>query len=571
MSSSGVRIRLIALLLLAFAFRLFYGPSLPFWTDDERQVYLIGLRAFARGEWPWYGADVIWTNSQIPGALLGWLIRGPFELLPVPEAPVILLNVLSFGALALLAWYLARRLPLVPPWLLWAWLLLLPWTLGYSTNVVNTSYILPGAAAFFVGFFEGSPQLSRRVVPTGLAWALMGAGLGWVSQQHMSGVLLAAYVLAAAIGVLVAPAVTLGMTRGQVIRRAVIGFSIGALLSGSLLFPTWIRDGFGAGRVGAVLAVEGQSVMGLVSLTARVLSFVSFEANRFLGESTGARVLFVLRQPWVIPFVLVVFVAGIVHPVWMAVTAVRSDRTNDPDWAWVRWLFAGTIVLTYCSRFFAIRGLMAHTTYVVLPVAALFAATCWQVRAAAGGGRMRRLEQVAAVTLLSSAVMHTGLAIDRLPRHSLYVDRDLVAAAIQDRNDRYLGERRDTGVGPHDHTLRPVDHVSDSATFVSAQPARDLEVVHNEWNRVLGNRFSAVSPTIRNRSGTTAWTNVRYTTSYFGAGGTLLAERQGTLNEILQPGESRTWRDVADGRVPAGAERVTVTVTGAEKLVPRRR
>ena len=56
---------------LAFAFRLFYGLSMPFWFEDERQVYLIGLRSFARGEWPYFGADVVWTGGQLPGALLG--------------------------------------------------------------------------------------------------------------------------------------------------------------------------------------------------------------------------------------------------------------------------------------------------------------------------------------------------------------------------------------------------------------------------------------------------------------------------------------------------------------------
>ena len=43
---------------------------MPFWFEDERQVYLIGLQSFARGEWPYFGADVVWTGGQVPGALL---------------------------------------------------------------------------------------------------------------------------------------------------------------------------------------------------------------------------------------------------------------------------------------------------------------------------------------------------------------------------------------------------------------------------------------------------------------------------------------------------------------------
>ena len=61
---------LLTALVAAFAFRLFYGLSMPFWYEDERQVYLIGLQSFARDEWPYFGADVVWTGSRLPGAPL---------------------------------------------------------------------------------------------------------------------------------------------------------------------------------------------------------------------------------------------------------------------------------------------------------------------------------------------------------------------------------------------------------------------------------------------------------------------------------------------------------------------
>jgi hypothetical protein len=62
---------------------------MPFWFEDERQVYLIGLQSFARGEWPYFGADVVWTGGQVPGALLGWLIRLPLAMWPAPESPIV--------------------------------------------------------------------------------------------------------------------------------------------------------------------------------------------------------------------------------------------------------------------------------------------------------------------------------------------------------------------------------------------------------------------------------------------------------------------------------------------------
>ena len=37
----------------------------------------------------------------------------------------------------------------------------IPWTLNFSTSLINTSYILPGAIVFFVGFFEAIARGSR--------------------------------------------------------------------------------------------------------------------------------------------------------------------------------------------------------------------------------------------------------------------------------------------------------------------------------------------------------------------------------------------------------------------------
>ena len=178
MSQQGLRNRptwsaIVAFLVLAFAFRVRYGLSSPFWFEDERQVYLIGLRSFVRGEWPFFGADVVWTGGQLPGALQAMLIRWPLSVWSAPEAPFVFLNILSFAALSFFAWYLSRRLPSVPRWLIWAVLLTCPWTMNFSTHIVNTSYILPGAVMFFVGFFEGMPALRLAsgpiVVPFSIA------------------------------------------------------------------------------------------------------------------------------------------------------------------------------------------------------------------------------------------------------------------------------------------------------------------------------------------------------------------------------------------------------------------
>lgn len=552
-----------------FAFRVAHGLSMPFWSEDERQVYLIGLRSFARDEWPYFGADVVWTGGQVPGALLGWLIRAPLALWSEPEAPIVLLNLLSCGALACLAWYLTRRLPQVPGWLVWGSLFVLPWTLNFSTHVVNPSFVLPGAIVFFIGFFEALPALRRGLLPWTAAWACLGAGLFWVMQIHMSWVLLPPFVAVAAAG-LVFGRTELGVARGRATRHAAVGFSAGALATGSLLLPTLVRYGIGAGHVGAAVEWQPQDPLGLVTTAARVLSFASFEANRFLGQSTAERALVLWRHPWLVPFALVVAAAGIVQPVWMAVSAFRPARGAPADWTPVRVLLGATVLLIYASYFFSVRGAQGHAFYVVFPVAALYACTCWQARAASAGGRVPRLERVAAVVIVSAVVLPAGIAIDRWPRQSLYVDRLLVAAAIDAPNDRFLGDRRDTRIEPRDPRPRPFDAVADPAAYLAARAEDDLRVVASAWTPLAG-RFSRFSLAVRHRGRDAAWLDLRFATSYLAADGRPLAAREGVIKQILQPGQTRDWTDIADGQVPDGAAAATITVTGAERVIPHSR
>ena len=160
-----------AALVLIFGFRLLYGLSSEFFFEDETQIFLMGLRYYATGAWPYFGADVVWTKSEIPGALQGLLVGVPLNIVPVPEAPYVLLNLLSMAALAAFAWYITVRLPSLPAWLVWGWLMTLPWTLEFSTHIINPSYLLAPALVFFLGFFEAVPAFRLGKMPEPLAFA----------------------------------------------------------------------------------------------------------------------------------------------------------------------------------------------------------------------------------------------------------------------------------------------------------------------------------------------------------------------------------------------------------------
>jgi hypothetical protein len=91
----------VLLLMLAFLFRLAFGLCSEIWFIDQQQIYLIGLKYYATGLWPYFGPDVA-VNIQLPGALQGLAVGLPLRFLPIPEAPYIFLNLLSFTGLCLL-------------------------------------------------------------------------------------------------------------------------------------------------------------------------------------------------------------------------------------------------------------------------------------------------------------------------------------------------------------------------------------------------------------------------------------------------------------------------------------
>ena len=58
------RWRIVSFLAVVFLFRLAFGLLNKFWEADEIQVFLIGLKFFTTGAWPYFGPDVTHTHTQ---------------------------------------------------------------------------------------------------------------------------------------------------------------------------------------------------------------------------------------------------------------------------------------------------------------------------------------------------------------------------------------------------------------------------------------------------------------------------------------------------------------------------
>lgn len=434
-SANRKKLLLAVGLLLAFCFRLSFGLSSPFWanSNDEQQIYLIGLKYSSTSEWPYFGPDVE-PGVQIPGALQGLVVGLPLRMLRFPEAPFILLNLLSFASLCFFAWYSSQRLPNMPRWFIWCWLLTEPWTINLSTQVVNTSYVLPAAVIFFCAAFETYPFLRCDLIPQRWANFMMGFALLWIMQFHLSWVILLPYIALSYYFQLKNPGVRAF--------TAISWFFLGALFPASLLVPTLVKFGFtsGTGNTLQMLAFNPTNLVRHINIVegvlGRFLSFASFEIPRFIGRNTVARLAFARQHLWLLPFLVFLTLVGFLQAIVLFVMWFRK-RSTERHWQAIRYFTLGTVALLYVSFLFTSKAPSSHTFYLTLPVAMLYSFYCWNEPLRKKGWR-----RFALAALACGIIFHIGLAMHNFSDTSLYLDRARIQRAIDERDYRLVGERR---------------------------------------------------------------------------------------------------------------------------------
>jgi hypothetical protein len=545
--STTSRRRLIWAVALAaiFCFRLLFGLSRELFFEDETQIFLMGLRYYATGIWPYFGPDVVWSRSEIPGALQALLVGVPFRIAPVPEAPYVLLNVLSMATLAAFAWYITARLPSLPKWLVWVWLMTLPWTLEFSTHIINPSYLLAPALVFFIGFFEAMPAFRLGKIPEPIAFVFMGAATAWVLQLHMSWPLLLPYAALAWFS---------GWRRGaRIVAANAAGFAGGLLLIGAFLIPTFVVYGVHAGSGGTLRNVRVHWVSPWIGVTtlARLFSFASLEIWRFIATDDGKRWMLLRRHLWIVPMAGVVWLAGLWQPVWMLREWFRA-RSPLAEWRPLKWLVVETVALVYVSYWFVLEPAQAHAFYIAAPVAFVFAASCWTHIDSP------RWRQIAAVILAVNIAFHIGQAWIQAPMQSLYHDREPVAEAVRLKQPEMFGHRRpfaiDAGPAVLDDHSRPYNSGQD-IQLSEVQPKLGLGRVAL-WTMIL-----------RNRNQRVAYRDIRYLTRYRDESGRMIDERTDYIKDIFQSG-TVTALEVNDGLIARPFATATFEVLDAEALLP---
>lgn len=482
------RKNLILLFFGLFCFRLFFGLcQSKLWEVDQIQVYLVGLKCYTTGTWPYFGPDVNGAEnqtfqSQIPGALAGLVIALPLRLLPIPESPFILLNFLSTLGAALLAWYIKERLPKLSFAWLFLWICVAPWSLHEATHIINPAFTFLPSVLFFIGFMESLPWFRMGLVPIRWANAAMGFALFWIMQFHFSYVYL---LLLTAFSLLVQLART---------RKAgpLLSFSLGALPTLALILPTYFQYGFARNNVasGFTVPFNGYNVGEFWTLLARFLSLACFELPRFIGTGTAERIAFLKAHAWILAPGALLWVIGLVQPFllsaawfmevhrisrkifWAGVlalclllglsTGARAvellimtpvllgvffglghwyDRSKwkpiGPHWRELTLLLSFVFAMVYASFWFTVKLPLSHIYFVFFPLIMTFSCHFWARFAGNANWRL-----AAKVFLVVALFFQIGFALAVAPVDSLYVKREPVAKAIQEKDYHLMGERR---------------------------------------------------------------------------------------------------------------------------------
>lgn len=427
------RKNLFLLLLALFIFRVIYGLCSEFWFPDELQIYLIGLKSFTTGTWPTYGPDVVYTNTQIPGGLQGLLVSVGFYIAKLPEMPTLILNILSFASLSLLAYYITRRVKGIPAWMIWALCMTTPWTLYYSTRVVNPSYAMILAIPFFICLLEVLPISKDKFISPGLAFFVMGLTTTMIMQLHMSWILLLPY---AGVGLLYSYRLA-GMKNTSV--RVVL--YLAGLIAGALtLIPTWLHPDPEAGKVASNIVFNWKNIGNIVTILTRYWSFASFEVPYVMGNSEEKWEV-MKEQMWVVPFVLFLLLVGFAQ-VGLFILSYFI-KTENEEWKKMRWLNLFTYLLVFASFFFSIKGPSSHTFCMLLPLPMIYSFYCYEWLVSKKAFVMKLLR----IIIISGIFFHVGLGIYNFQHRSLYKDRAKVVDALEKMDYKVLGERRSDQLG----------------------------------------------------------------------------------------------------------------------------
>ncbi len=255
-------------ILILLVFRIFLGIQINFSHEDYKQIYLIGLENAFSGDWSFWGPDVIWSKTRLPGAMQGLLAGIPLRLTKHQYSPIILSNIIAFAGLVLLAFYAKRRFPNLSLYFLLALFLLFPFGLFNGVVLLNTSYLIFSGAILFIAVFELFIYRNDLLLNSWLYFFALGFSLMFTYQLHLTWVVFIPFIFIL---------FYLEWRRNpDKWWRLISYFALGCIISGITLLPTLLTYG------NVIMTGSGENISLHLKKT-----FAIFDISvRYLGMAT---------------------------------------------------------------------------------------------------------------------------------------------------------------------------------------------------------------------------------------------------------------------------------------------
>ncbi|MEI8134518.1 MAG: hypothetical protein WCH46_05485 [bacterium] len=419
-----------------FIFRFLYSLANDFFAngDDVLQIYLIGLKAFTTHAHPYFGADLVYNESQIPGSLQGYLVSAMWYLWKIPEAPHILLNILLFLSLGFLAWFLSKRLPDVPKLLIVMYVYLLPWSMCYFTMILNPAYMICGSILFFAAIFEIYPSLKKNILPEWLCFFMMGFSIFWVMQLHMSWVLLGPFTALAFYYLL--------MTKDpkRILKNLGV-FLVGCVITASFLVPTLLKFGLANEQgksVSGMLEFHPEHAVNIINLLGKYLIYGCYDVARFTGSGTEERVGFLKEFIWAAPFTVYVTIIGLAQAFFLLFSFFRK-KGKDPMLRSLANMAVGGFAILFFMSLFSRLDPSAHSHAGILFFPLLVIFSIYAIRSLI---KRKWVLRMLYASFGSAIIMYSALAMKNYDTVSLYKKRDVIVRALEQDNYKLVGLRR---------------------------------------------------------------------------------------------------------------------------------
>ena len=126
---------------------------------------------------------------------------------------------------------------------------------------------------------------------------------------------------------------------------------------------------------------------------------------------------------------------GIVQPIHL-IWQWFANRSSGADWQLIKSLTIATVVWLCVAFLFSMKLPAAHTFYLLIPLALLYALYAWERLLVKSGW-----QRFAAATIACSIIFHAGLALRNFRTTSIYADRDRIVEALEKKDFRIVGDR----------------------------------------------------------------------------------------------------------------------------------